>query len=94
MQERNFAKARQYFEGALVADPTHSAAYHAWGMMERQVGDWERARTLFLEGIQKCALSSSCFMLWRACSLAMHHLCGLAVRRAALCSGGGVQQRR
>ena len=52
MQYGDYKTARSYFEGAITADPHHSAAYHGWGQLERDRGDIARARNLFIEGIR------------------------------------------
>ena len=36
VRRRNPKKARQYFEAAVTADSTHAAAWHGWGLLEKQ----------------------------------------------------------
>jgi tetratricopeptide (TPR) repeat protein len=52
-QVGNHAQARKYFEGAIVANPRHGPAWHGWGMLEKQLGNLQRARNLFAEGVRK-----------------------------------------
>ena len=35
-----------------MAAPTHAAAWHGWGLLEKQQGNFLRARDLWLKGIQ------------------------------------------
>ena len=47
----DIGKVRKLFEEALLVDPRHGPAYNAYGNMEFQRGDIERARDVFQRGV-------------------------------------------
>ena len=45
----NIARARQLYDASTVADPKHAAAWHGWGLLEKQQDNVLRARDLWLK---------------------------------------------
>jgi tetratricopeptide (TPR) repeat protein len=45
------ALARRLYDAAVVASPSHAAAYHGWGMLEKRQGDLFKARDVWTRGI-------------------------------------------
>ena len=39
----------QYFNAAVLVDPTHVAAWHAWGMLEKREGNFAAAKDLWMK---------------------------------------------
>lgn len=39
----------QYFEAAVLVDPGHAAAWHAWGMLEKREGNFVKARDIWVK---------------------------------------------
>ena len=48
----NVALARRLFDAAIVASPTHAAAYHGWGLLEKKEGNMTRARDVWARGLE------------------------------------------
>lgn len=48
----NVSLARKLYDAAIVANPQHAAAWHGWGLLEKEQGNFLRARDLWLKGIQ------------------------------------------
>jgi tetratricopeptide (TPR) repeat protein len=48
----NIALARKYYDAATAADKTHAAAWHGWGSMEKNLGNYQRARELYIKGVR------------------------------------------
>lgn len=58
----NINKVRKLFEEALLVDPRHGPAYNAYGNMEVQHGDIERARDVFQRGVcARCTDAASVY---------------------------------
>lgn len=55
----DIALARKLYDAAIVADPTHAAAYHGWGLLEKKQGEFARARDIWVKGIRAVELSSA-----------------------------------
>lgn len=49
----------QYFKAAVLVDPAHAAAWHAWGMLEKQEGNSIKARDLWIKVSPTPTLRSS-----------------------------------
>lgn len=49
----NVSRARQLFDAATAADPSHAPAWHGWGMLEMRQGELLRARDLFVRGVRE-----------------------------------------
>ena len=45
----NVARARQLYDASTVADPKHAAAWHGWGLLEKQQDNVLRARDIWLK---------------------------------------------
>ena len=43
------ALARQLYDASTVAEPSHAAAWHGWGLLEKKEGNLLRARDLWLK---------------------------------------------
>lgn len=39
----------QYFDAATAANDAHAAAWHGWGLLEKQQGDVVRARDIWMK---------------------------------------------
>lgn len=39
----------QYFKAAVLVDPGHAAAWHAWGMLEKREGNLVKARDVWIK---------------------------------------------
>ena len=39
----------QYFNAAVLVDPSHGASWHAWGMLEKKEGNFVAARDLWVK---------------------------------------------
>lgn len=53
MNQGNKNLARKLFDAAIVASPSHAAAWHGWGLLEKKYGgDIVKARDLWMKGIQ------------------------------------------
>lgn len=48
----NPSLARKLYDAAIVASPTHAAAYHGWGLLEKAEGRFLQARDIWIKGIQ------------------------------------------
>lgn len=44
--------ARKLYDAAIVANPKHAAAYHGWGLLEKQDGNYAKARDVWIKGIK------------------------------------------
>jgi len=53
-REGDSRAARRYFDAATVADPQHVGTWHSWGLMEERLGRPDRARDLYLRGLNAC----------------------------------------
>ncbi len=40
---------RKLYDAAIVVDETHACAWHKWGMLERDEGNYLRARDLWMQ---------------------------------------------
>ncbi|KAI3436107.1 hypothetical protein D9Q98_002165 [Chlorella vulgaris] len=49
---KNVSLARKLYDAAIVANPMHAAAWHGWGLLEKEQENYLRARDLWLKGIQ------------------------------------------
>ena len=49
----NKVLARKYYDAATAADKTHAAAWHGWGTLEKNMGNYQRARELYIKGIRQ-----------------------------------------
>jgi tetratricopeptide (TPR) repeat protein len=45
-----------------VASPQHAAAWHGWGLLEKDQGNYLRARDLWLKGIQALRASPNAYL--------------------------------
>jgi tetratricopeptide (TPR) repeat protein len=50
----NPEKARKFFQACVSVSAENAAGWHGWGMLERRLGNFERARDIFLRGLEKC----------------------------------------
>lgn len=50
-----FGAFLQYFEAAVLVEPSHAASWHAWGMLEKREGNFVKARDIWI----KVSLSGS-----------------------------------
>jgi len=58
----DIGKIRRLFEEALLLDPRHGPAYNAYGNMEFQRGDADRARDVFQRGVKaRCSDAASVY---------------------------------
>lgn len=63
----NIERARKLFDAATVVSPTHAAAWHKWGHMEKSEGKYARARDLWLKvrvRVGACVCLCSCARPW------------------------------
>jgi tetratricopeptide (TPR) repeat protein len=51
-RRNNAALARRLYDAAIVASPSHAAAYHGWGLLEKFEGNVTRARDVWARGIE------------------------------------------
>lgn len=51
-RQRKTQLARKLYDAAVVASPTHAAAYHGWGLLEKAQGNFLRARDIWTKGLQ------------------------------------------
>lgn len=51
VKKGNVNLARKLFDAAVVASPSHAAAYHGWGLLEKANGNYTRARDIWIRGI-------------------------------------------
>ena len=54
--------ARKLYDAAIVASPTHAAAYHGWGSLEKAEGDFGRARDIWAKGINATAAAPNSYL--------------------------------
>jgi len=52
VKENHLDQAREFFKAAIAADRSHEAAWHAWGTLEKSLGDYTTARDCFMKGIR------------------------------------------
>lgn len=48
-KQGNTQLARKLYDAALVADKSHAAAWHGWGLMEKGLGNYTKARDLWIK---------------------------------------------
>jgi len=48
----NIPLARRLYDAAIVASPSHAAAYHGWGLLEKQQGNFAKARDIWIKGLE------------------------------------------
>lgn len=58
----NAALARRLYDAAIVAAPGHAAAYHGWGLLEKDQGNYSRARDVWTRGIAATAASPNPYL--------------------------------
>ncbi len=87
----NVARARQLYDASTVADPKHAAAWHGWGLLEKQQDNVLRARDIWLKA--RPALSGGAcnpaqhVRTWyhRALWVHIHKCCKMIMLVSALC---------
>ncbi|KAL4435899.1 hypothetical protein ABPG77_000661 [Micractinium sp. CCAP 211/92] len=58
----NVGLARRLYDAAIVANPQHAAAWHGWGLLEKEQGNYLRARDLWVKGIQALRRSPNAYL--------------------------------
>ena len=58
----NTALARKLYDAAIVANVTHAAAYHGWGLLEKAEGNYARARDVWIRGIEAIGADANSYL--------------------------------
>eukprot|EP00171_Calliarthron_tuberculosum_P006864 IDg6864t1 len=66
--------ARELFERASHADPSHAPVWHAWATMERRERNFARARALFDAGVRADPYSAPMLRAWAEMELELGHI--------------------
>lgn len=71
----NVSLARRLYDAAIVANPLHAAAWHGWGLLEKEQGNFLRCVLCCLHACRGCrgCQSCCCCCCYCCCCLA---LCG------------------